>query len=41
MKAEISKHRNGAVGEVELVFLRNQGVFLQDRGVSAARQPPI
>ena len=41
MKAEISKHRNGAVGEVELVFLRNQGVFLQDRGVSSAVQPPM
>ncbi len=33
MKAEIAKHRNGAVGQLELVFLRNQGIFLQDRGV--------
>ncbi len=32
MKAEIAKHRNGAVGEMDLVFLRNQGVFLPDRG---------
>ena len=35
MKAEIAKHRNGAVGEMDLVFLRNQGVFLPDRGSSA------
>ncbi len=36
MKAEIAKHRNGAVGELELVFLRNQGIFLPDRGVTTA-----
>ena len=35
MKAEIAKHRNGAVGEIDLVFLRNQGLFLPDRGAAA------